>query len=395
MALFASGIVLLLNIWGGKCSGLTTDPAREMEDVHKAMKMLKALESRWAPRLIVSHQVEALTNGFFNLCRWHTAGRIWDIMYELASMGDLPLPQASSPVGHKRERDADENGTDAASPASVNSGHSASTPVSGEEPRHIAGSKRVSQSQKQQQLQQQQQQQSLQHPLQQQQPQQPSPLSTSQQQPPLQPYSPISSGAPGSDGYGSMGNMPSIGGGFTLPVHSDELGRLPLHPTGPINSPFASGSGGWFTDFGSLPSAPASASGPSQNSATRVVPEQAQMADVHMNGHLPAGMDMGIGAGMGMGMSMGADPLFSSMMYDQVLSNLSASLAPAVPTPVQYPSAVDVPRTPLPSDNFEQLMMSLGGGGGRATEDGVVMPDFMEGDASALSIWSNAPVGFE
>ena len=46
MALLASGIVLLLNIWGGKRSGLATDPAREMEDVHKAMRMLKSLEGR-------------------------------------------------------------------------------------------------------------------------------------------------------------------------------------------------------------------------------------------------------------------------------------------------------------------------------------------------------------
>lgn len=46
MSLFASGIVLLLNIWGGKRSGIATDPTREMEDVHKAMRMLKALETR-------------------------------------------------------------------------------------------------------------------------------------------------------------------------------------------------------------------------------------------------------------------------------------------------------------------------------------------------------------
>ena len=54
MALFTSGIVLLLNIWGGKRSGLSTDPAKEMADVHKCMKMLKRLEPRW-----------------------HTAGRLW------------------------------------------------------------------------------------------------------------------------------------------------------------------------------------------------------------------------------------------------------------------------------------------------------------------------------
>ena len=44
MSLFTAGIVLLLNIWGGKRSGLSTDPAKEMADVHKCMKMLRALE---------------------------------------------------------------------------------------------------------------------------------------------------------------------------------------------------------------------------------------------------------------------------------------------------------------------------------------------------------------
>ena len=46
MALFTSGIVLLLNIWGGKRSGLATDPVKEMADVHKYMKMLRTLEPR-------------------------------------------------------------------------------------------------------------------------------------------------------------------------------------------------------------------------------------------------------------------------------------------------------------------------------------------------------------
>ncbi len=50
MALFTAGIVLLLNIWGGKRSGLSTDPAKEMADVHKCMKMLRTLE----PRCVVS-----------------------------------------------------------------------------------------------------------------------------------------------------------------------------------------------------------------------------------------------------------------------------------------------------------------------------------------------------
>ena len=46
MALFTAGIVLLLNIWGGKRSGLSTDPAKEMADVHKCMNALKDAENR-------------------------------------------------------------------------------------------------------------------------------------------------------------------------------------------------------------------------------------------------------------------------------------------------------------------------------------------------------------
>lgn len=132
MASFTSGIVLLLSIWGGKRSGLTIDPNKEMADVHKCMQMLKISESRW-----------------------HSAGRLWyvsalfqnvqcitksrDILYELASVGDLPLPQSSPPSTLKRERE-DES---AALPAS---GTSATTPTSApptDSLRSLAGSKRL------------------------------------------------------------------------------------------------------------------------------------------------------------------------------------------------------------------------------------------------------------
>lgn len=45
-AAFTAGVVLLLNIWAGKRSGLTTDPKKEMADVHKCMKMLRSSEER-------------------------------------------------------------------------------------------------------------------------------------------------------------------------------------------------------------------------------------------------------------------------------------------------------------------------------------------------------------
>ncbi|KAF9479628.1 hypothetical protein BDN70DRAFT_878593 [Pholiota conissans] len=115
MAVFTSGIVLLLSIWGGKRSGLSTDPNREMAEVHKCMQVLRMSETRW-----------------------HSTGRLWDILYELASVGELPLPQASPPATNKRERDSE-------TPISATPGELSSqkhTPVE-TMPRSIAGSRRV------------------------------------------------------------------------------------------------------------------------------------------------------------------------------------------------------------------------------------------------------------
>ena len=68
MAVFGSGIVLLLNIWGGKRAGSAiTDPAKEMADVHKAMKMLKSVEYRCVRQMFsvptVDHDSDILADG--------------------------------------------------------------------------------------------------------------------------------------------------------------------------------------------------------------------------------------------------------------------------------------------------------------------------------------------
>ncbi|KAF9220414.1 hypothetical protein BS17DRAFT_344209 [Gyrodon lividus] len=151
MPAFTAGIVLLLNIWGGKRSGLSIDPSKEMADVHKCMSVLKRCEKRW-----------------------HTSGRLWDILYELASVGELPLPQPSPTGGIKRERDSD-------SPPS--STHSVSTPQEGSRP--IAGSRRIPRDAQSQ----------SQHTRQHSQSQQHSHVSST----------------------------------FDLPLYSNDLGRLPLH----------------------------------------------------------------------------------------------------------------------------------------------------------------------
>ncbi|KAJ7334168.1 fungal-specific transcription factor domain-containing protein [Mycena albidolilacea] len=86
MAVFTAGIVLLLNIWGGKRSGLglSADSGQEMIEVHRCMRVLRGCEIRWL-----------------------TAGRLWDILFDLASAGEVPLP-ATGNATNKRERGAEE-----------------------------------------------------------------------------------------------------------------------------------------------------------------------------------------------------------------------------------------------------------------------------------------------
>uniref|UniRef100_A0A0W0EU63 Transcription factor domain-containing protein n=1 Tax=Moniliophthora roreri TaxID=221103 RepID=A0A0W0EU63_MONRR len=112
-AAFTAGVILLLNIWGGKRSGLSIDPVKEMSDVHKCMQVLHECQKRW-----------------------HMAGRSWDIMYELATVGELPLPKSSPNTQNKRERDSDSTISSASSTGSPSDVHTSGT-------RTIASSKRV------------------------------------------------------------------------------------------------------------------------------------------------------------------------------------------------------------------------------------------------------------
>lgn len=46
MLSFTAGVVLLLNVWGGKRAGLLTDYSKEMTEVHKCMNALKRCEKQ-------------------------------------------------------------------------------------------------------------------------------------------------------------------------------------------------------------------------------------------------------------------------------------------------------------------------------------------------------------
>ncbi|KAJ7610745.1 fungal-specific transcription factor domain-containing protein [Mycena polygramma] len=75
--IFNSGLILLLNVWSGKRTGLVSDTHREMVNVHKCMEVMRSYENRW-----------------------QSAGSLWDILAELVSVGQLPLPDASLKSGN-------------------------------------------------------------------------------------------------------------------------------------------------------------------------------------------------------------------------------------------------------------------------------------------------------
>ncbi|CUA75982.1 Cutinase transcription factor 1 alpha [Nectria haematococca mpVI] [Rhizoctonia solani] len=131
VAAFTSGIVLLINVWGQKKSGGTADPNGQIKDVHKCMDVLKSNEHRW-----------------------HSAGRLWDILYELASFGDLPLPQPSPKESNKRERETETTSPSTGQTSSA-SEHTPSPGSSGPHPRDRPIAKPRSVLNKQQQQQQQ------------------------------------------------------------------------------------------------------------------------------------------------------------------------------------------------------------------------------------------------
>ncbi|KAJ7051548.1 fungal-specific transcription factor domain-containing protein [Mycena amicta] len=69
-AVFTSGLVLLLNVWSEKRTGLEpADATRDIANVHKCMAVVKLCEDRW-----------------------QHAGLLWDLLAELPSVGQMPPP---------------------------------------------------------------------------------------------------------------------------------------------------------------------------------------------------------------------------------------------------------------------------------------------------------------
>ncbi|KAK0189249.1 fungal-specific transcription factor domain-containing protein [Armillaria mellea] len=82
VAVFHSALVLLLNLWGGKRLGLSTNPSRALEDVFKCMNVMRKYEDRYL-----------------------VAGRYYDIIRELYE-NNVPTDDPENEPTRKRGRDA-------------------------------------------------------------------------------------------------------------------------------------------------------------------------------------------------------------------------------------------------------------------------------------------------
>jgi hypothetical protein len=328
MPIFTSGIVLLLNIWGGKRSGININPVKEMEDVHRCMSVLSQSEKRYSfgplPRSNTDH----------GRPRWHSAGRLWDIMYELVSVGDLPLPQVSPNPSNKRERDSD-------SPLNAEASNTSTSPVV-EGSRVIAGSRRVSGAKKAIQKQMVMREQSFQ---------------------------------PKSE--------------FQLPIHTQDLGKMPLYPiaeypAGVSPSLMGEGQAGGSNQKQPIQRHWVEPSAFGYLNAPTIAPNVPPM---------PAG---GMAGDMGGGSLFSVDPLvyndmmtnFSGDLYASAIASGSGgqSFGNLLGSGFGLPSLLQSqpgPQTQAQQQQLNQsMMMNMAGA------DALANPD-------TLAMWTNAPNGFE
>ncbi len=203
---FAAAIVLLLNIWGGKRSRMNLNPVKEMLDVHKCMQVLRDMENTYVGLSFVLSNAKALSLGTISLVDYGKNIHIpksyrftlnhRDILFQLASVGNLPLPEFDPSATAKRRRDDDDvpTTTDQCTSQSFSTGYQAQASTSEPSP-----------------------------------PQ--SYQSTSYSTDPVFNGYPMSSSTTIPNGNG-LWLMPQDSDVFDipLPMHSSDLGRMPLHP---------------------------------------------------------------------------------------------------------------------------------------------------------------------
>lgn len=233
-----------------------------------------------------------------------------DILYDLANMGDLPLPEHDTKPSHKRSRDSED-------PVITSPSSEGHTPTEGS--RSIAGSKRVE---------------NYQH-------------------------------------HASPSMMDHTT--FSLPIHSDELGRLPLHPFFDPHSSTSAPmhpSDAWFTDsFGPLPAPEPSAVQPQP---------PAPLANEPMD---PATFDA----------------IFSMLPPASYQQATFPSMPPDMTATSGFPTTGLQPQSlsSVLSENIGNLMAhsSVPAGAIPTTSDPSSSQNTLDSDT--LAMWSNVPSGFE
>lgn len=157
-------------------------------------------------------------------------------------------------------------------------------------------------------------------------------------------------------------------GSFALPIHSDELGRLPLHPG--FNMPPAAAESpmgtprNWYAPNGS------------QHAPLETMPRVRAVPDALGEG-MPAHMNMPSMFAMGHAAGHSARGTTPGAVYDELLATIQGGLPP----PPGYVAAGMPPSA----------MGDAGAGAGELGAGG----EHSYADSNTLAMWSVAPSGFE
>ncbi|KAJ8081937.1 Gypsy retrotransposon integrase-like protein 1 [Marasmius tenuissimus] len=84
MSLYSSAMVLTLNLWGNSRLGLSIDPTRHLQDIHRSIAILKRFETRW-----------------------QKAGGLVDIITEILAITEVPTANACATKKRSRSDDND------------------------------------------------------------------------------------------------------------------------------------------------------------------------------------------------------------------------------------------------------------------------------------------------
>ncbi|KIY74410.1 hypothetical protein CYLTODRAFT_385266 [Cylindrobasidium torrendii FP15055 ss-10] len=94
-ACFTSGVILSMNIWSSKRSGLNLNTQKDLQDINRCLSILKSRSAIW-----------------------NTSGRMWSMLSTISAFADT-VPSSDTP-SRKRARDDNDTSTESSKPLSCN-----------------------------------------------------------------------------------------------------------------------------------------------------------------------------------------------------------------------------------------------------------------------------------